>query len=175
MQVRNGLLAVLLLGPAYAQQLAREFARRGGAPINSGQVSGTLERLARDGLVAPAGADGAGRRRHGITLDGRTAVEAWAAAGADEDSGAVLPLLASVDGALAVGYASARLARLRAVVDAPAVPGWPGALQQERSRALAVAEARWLESAAAELAEDVTRHEVPVALEPRRGRPQRST
>lgn len=175
MQVRNGLLAVLLLGPAYTQQLAREFARRSGAPINSGQVSGTLERLVRDGLVAPAGADEAGRRRHGISLDGRMAVEAWAGSGVDDDSGAVLPLLASVDGALAVGYASARLARLRSVIDAPAVPGWPGALQQERNRALAAAEGRWLEAAAAELAEDVTRYELPVALEPRRGRPQRGT
>lgn len=174
MQVRNGLLAVLLLGPAYAQQLAREFERRSGAPINSGQVSGTLERLARDGLVVQAAADEAGRRRLGITLDGRTAVEAWAESGLDEDSGAVLPLLASVDGALAVGYASARLALLRRAIDAPTASGWPGALQQQRNRSLAAAEAAWLEAAAAELAEDETRYELPLAEEPRRGRPQRS-
>ncbi|GMA27716.1 PadR family transcriptional regulator [Arenivirga flava] len=174
MHVRNGLLAVLLLGPAYTQQLAREYARRSGAPINSGQVSGTLERLARDGMVEPAGTDGAGRRRHGLSLDGRSAVEAWAESGVDEDSGAVLPLLASVDGALAVGYASARLALLRTAVDAPTETGWPEALQRERSRALAAAEAHWLASATAELADDETRYELPLAEEPRRGRPQRS-
>lgn len=175
MQVRNGLLAVLLLGPAYTQQLAREFARRSGTPINSGQVSGTLERLVRDGLVAPAGSDEAGRRRHGISLDGRTAVEAWAGSGADDDSGAVLPLLASVDGALAVCYASARLDLLRTAIDAPPAAAWPAALQRERSRALAGAEARWLAAVAADLADDETRYELPLAGEPRRGRPQRST
>lgn len=180
MHVRHGLLAVLLLGPGYGQQLAREFERRSGAPVNAGQVSATLERLARDGLVDDLGDDDDGRRRIGITLDGRDAVETWAQSGEDDDSGAVLPLLAAVDGALALGYASARLTRLRALAEAPQHPAgddpesWRIAVQQDRRRAMASAELGWLEGVVAALEEDPSRHELPLGAQPRRGRPQRA-
>lgn len=184
MHVRYGLLAVLLLGPGYGQQLAREFERRSGAPVNAGQVSATLERLARDGLVVDLGGEhgdpSAGRRRIGITLEGRDAVETWAESGEDEDSGAVLPLLAAVDGGLALGYASARRARLRDQADAPQPPdgddaeSWRIAVQHDRARAVAEAELRWLEGVLAALEQEPSRYELPLGVQPRRGRPQRA-
>lgn len=60
MSVRHGLLALLAERPAGAYQLRQEFERRTGGtwPLNMGQVSTTLDRLVRDGLVEPADADG---------------------------------------------------------------------------------------------------------------------
>ncbi len=53
MSVRQGLLAVLAEGPCYLLQLRNEFQRRTGSSLhlNAGQVSTTLDRLERDGLV----------------------------------------------------------------------------------------------------------------------------
>lgn len=54
MSVRQGMLALLAQAPMHAYQLRQQFeARTGGTwPLNMGQVSTTLDRLVRDGLVA---------------------------------------------------------------------------------------------------------------------------
>ena len=87
MSVRQSLLAILDLGPAYGQQLRTEFDRRTGStwPLNAGQIYSTLDRLERDGLVrraegtnaGPTDADG--QRRYEITADGRAEAHAWLA------------------------------------------------------------------------------------------------
>jgi DNA-binding PadR family transcriptional regulator len=53
MSIRNGLLALLLEGRAYGNQLRTDFEERTGGtwPLNIGQVYQTLDRLVRDGLV----------------------------------------------------------------------------------------------------------------------------
>lgn len=55
MSVRQGMLALLAQEPMHAYQLRQQFeARTGGTwPLNMGQVSTTLDRLVRDGLVVP--------------------------------------------------------------------------------------------------------------------------
>ncbi|MCU0264207.1 MAG: PadR family transcriptional regulator [Candidatus Nanopelagicales bacterium] len=53
MSIRNSLLALLLEGRAYGNQLRTDFEERTGGswPLNIGQVYQTLDRLVRDGLV----------------------------------------------------------------------------------------------------------------------------
>ncbi len=60
MSVRHALLALLSEGPKYGLQLREEFEANTGQvwPLNVGQVYTTLQRLERDGLVAPLGDDG---------------------------------------------------------------------------------------------------------------------
>jgi DNA-binding PadR family transcriptional regulator len=57
MSVRHALLALLSEGPKYGLQLREEFEANTGQvwPLNVGQVYTTLQRLERDGLVAPGG------------------------------------------------------------------------------------------------------------------------
>jgi DNA-binding PadR family transcriptional regulator len=61
MSVKHALLALLSRGPASAYQLRREFdeSTNSSWPLNIGQVSTTLQRLSRDGLIerAPAPTD----------------------------------------------------------------------------------------------------------------------
>ena len=61
MSIRHALLALLSEGPKYGLQLREEFEANTGQvwPLNVGQVYTTLQRLERDGLVAPAGEDAA--------------------------------------------------------------------------------------------------------------------
>jgi DNA-binding PadR family transcriptional regulator len=83
MSVREGLLALLADGPRNGHQLKVEFeAATGGVwPLNVGQVYTTLDRLARDGLVARARAttadSGAGAKRYELTPAGREALASW--------------------------------------------------------------------------------------------------
>ncbi|MEU4092509.1 PadR family transcriptional regulator [Streptomyces sp. NPDC026673] len=79
MSIRHGLLALLEGGPRYGYQLRTEFESRTGStwPLNVGQVYTTLGRLERDGLVAPAGEDGAGHALYAITDPGRAELHAW--------------------------------------------------------------------------------------------------
>ena len=82
MAVREGLLALLADGPRNGHQLKVEFeATTGGIwPLNVGQVYTTLDRLARDGLVARAHgrvSDDAGGKRYELTSSGREALAAW--------------------------------------------------------------------------------------------------
>ena len=53
MAVREGLLALLRVGPSHGYQLKTAFERRTGGSwaLNIGQVYTTLQRLERDGLV----------------------------------------------------------------------------------------------------------------------------
>jgi DNA-binding PadR family transcriptional regulator len=79
MSIRHGLLALLDQGPRYGYQLRTEFESRTGAtwPLNVGQVYTTLNRLERDGLVEPAGADAEGHVFYAVTDKGRAELRAW--------------------------------------------------------------------------------------------------
>jgi DNA-binding PadR family transcriptional regulator len=57
MSLRDSLLVVLSLGPAYGYQLHAEVMERTRrrTALNAGQVYSTLDRLERDGLLRPAG------------------------------------------------------------------------------------------------------------------------
>jgi DNA-binding PadR family transcriptional regulator len=56
MSIRHAMLALLSEGPKYGLRLREEFEARTGEvwPLNVGQVYTTLQRLERDGLIAPA-------------------------------------------------------------------------------------------------------------------------
>ncbi len=77
--VRDGVLAILTLGPAYGLQLHAELAGRAPhrKPVNVGQIYGTLERLAKQGLVASAGTTDDGLPLYSLTAEGDVAARAW--------------------------------------------------------------------------------------------------
>ncbi|GAB3840677.1 helix-turn-helix transcriptional regulator [Micromonospora andamanensis] len=77
--VRWGLLAVFADGPKYGYQLKNEFDAHtsGSWALNVGQVYTTLDRLARDGYVAPVGSNADGREVFAITDQGREALASW--------------------------------------------------------------------------------------------------
>lgn len=79
MSVRDGLLAVLTLGPAYGLQLHAELASRAPhrKPVNVGQIYGTLERLSAAGQIEDAGATDDGLPLYALTSAGRMSAEAW--------------------------------------------------------------------------------------------------
>lgn len=79
MSVRDGLLAILSLGPAYGFQLHAELTARAPhrGPVNAGQIYTTLDRLTRQGLIAPAGSTVDGLPLHALTPTGTEAVEIW--------------------------------------------------------------------------------------------------
>lgn len=81
MSVRHGLLALLAQEPMHAYQLRQQFERRTGGtwPLNQGQVSTTLQRLVRDGLVEadPATSPDEGPERYRLTAAGRDEAAAW--------------------------------------------------------------------------------------------------
>ncbi|GEL94665.1 PadR family transcriptional regulator [Cellulomonas composti] len=81
MSVRQGLLALLAETPMHAYQMRQQFEHRTGGtwPLNMGQVSTTLDRLVRDGLVEPADtadADAEVQRYH-LTAAGRDELATW--------------------------------------------------------------------------------------------------
>lgn len=79
MSVRDGLLAILTLGPAYGLQLHSELASRAPhrKPVNVGQIYGTLDRLAKASLVAAAGSTEDSLPLYALTGLGRIAAENW--------------------------------------------------------------------------------------------------
>ncbi|NQX13580.1 PadR family transcriptional regulator [Microbacteriaceae bacterium VKM Ac-2855] len=81
MSVRDGLLALLTIGPAYGLQLHGEFLDRAAhrAHVNVGQVYATLDRLRERGLVTSAGSTDDGLPLYRLTSSGRTAASAWLA------------------------------------------------------------------------------------------------
>ncbi|SMH36005.1 Transcriptional regulator PadR-like family protein [Rathayibacter oskolensis] len=102
MSVRDGLLALLTLGPAYGLQLHAELLDRAAhrRRVNVGQIYSTLERLRERGLVAGAGTTDDGLPLHALTDEGRAEATAWLSgdgASAEEDWDDVLDrvLLAS--------------------------------------------------------------------------------
>ena len=79
MSVRDGILGILTLGPAYGLQLHAEFTARAPhrKPVNVGQVYGTLERLTTQGLVESAGVTEDGLPLYTLTASGRGAAAEW--------------------------------------------------------------------------------------------------
>ena len=79
MAVRDALLALLTTGPAYGFQLHGGLAERTGArrSVNVGQTYATLERLAKQRLVEPAGTTADGLPLHRLTSAGEAAATAW--------------------------------------------------------------------------------------------------
>jgi DNA-binding PadR family transcriptional regulator len=77
MSVRQGMLALLAQEPMHAYQLRQQFEHRTGGtwPLNMGQVSTTLDRLVRDGLVESVGVDDV--PQYGLTDAGRAELAAW--------------------------------------------------------------------------------------------------
>jgi DNA-binding PadR family transcriptional regulator len=77
--VRDALLSILLIGPAYGFQLHGELAARTGGrrAINVGQTYATLERLTDRGLIERAGTTDDGLPLHRLTDSGRAAAVAW--------------------------------------------------------------------------------------------------
>jgi len=79
MAVREALLGILTLGPAYGLQLHAELGAR--APhrskTNVGQVYGTLDRLSTAGLVIHHGLTEDGLPLYALTDSGRTEAKAW--------------------------------------------------------------------------------------------------
>ena len=84
MSVKHGLLALLSQGPSTTYQLKKDFDRTTSQtwPVNIGQVSTTLQRLARDGLVCAETAVGTDEAEAGVNLwhltaTGREEVARW--------------------------------------------------------------------------------------------------
>lgn len=79
MSVRDGLLTILSLGPAYGLQLHGELASRTPhrGPVNVGQIYTTLERLRVQGQVVPSGVTTDGLPLYALTEAGAAAVSAW--------------------------------------------------------------------------------------------------
>lgn len=83
MPIKHSLLALLADGPRSASQLQQQFNDRTQAvwPLNIGQVTQTLGRLERDGLIETAGTiTGANNRpadTHRLTTAGRELLTAW--------------------------------------------------------------------------------------------------
>ncbi|HYI32878.1 MAG TPA: PadR family transcriptional regulator [Glaciibacter sp.] len=79
MSVRNALLAILTIGPAYGFQLHGELASRtaGRRSVNAGQIYGTLDRLIRQDVVESAGATPDGLPLYRLTRSGRAEALDW--------------------------------------------------------------------------------------------------
>ncbi len=79
MSVREALLGILCIGPAYGLQLHSELGIRAPhrAGTNVGQVYGTLDRLVKAGLVEPAGNNSEGLPLYQLTTSGKNEAEQW--------------------------------------------------------------------------------------------------
>lgn len=77
--VKDGILAILSLGPGYGLALRDELVSRAPhrAELNVGQVYSTLDRLGRAGLIAGGTVTEDNLPLYTITTDGLTAVERW--------------------------------------------------------------------------------------------------
>jgi len=79
MSIRDGLLAVLTLGPAYGLQLHSELASRAPhrKPVNVGQIYSTLDRLVTQRLIEPAGLTADALPLYQLTTAGQNEAEFW--------------------------------------------------------------------------------------------------
>jgi DNA-binding PadR family transcriptional regulator len=79
MAVRESLLGILTIGPAYGLQLHYELGRRAPhrAKTNVGQIYATLERLHKADLLTPAGTNNEGLPLWELTNKGRDEAQAW--------------------------------------------------------------------------------------------------
>lgn len=75
--VRDGLLTILSLGPAYGLQLHAELTSRAPhrGPVNVGQIYATLDRLGKQGLITSSGVTSDGLPLYRLTDHGARAVE----------------------------------------------------------------------------------------------------
>lgn len=195
MSVRMSLLAILDQGPCYGYQLRAEFDRRTGSTwsLNVGQISNTLERLERDGLVVRGELDSEGRVYWEITEAGRAEVAAWLSSPVERGTGtrdelaiklAVVATLPGVDiRAVVQAQRTASLRQMqelnRAKYARPSAdPGeelaW--SLVVDSMIFAAEAEVRWLDHVEERLrAYPGSEREIELATErPRRGRPSKS-
>ncbi len=180
MSVRQGLLAILDLGPCYGYQLRAEYARRTGAALNVGQIYTTLDRLERDGLVGKRGVDERGHTAWGITPAGSRAAAAWLAepdapTGRDERAFkvALASTLPGVDVAAVIAAERAAAVRRLAELDADDPREAAAAVLREADRARTRAEIAWLDAVAPILAAASDRVLALSAERPKRGRPVR--
>ena len=79
MSVRNGILAILTLGPAYGLQLHAELLARAAhrTTVNAGQIYATLDRLGTQGRIESAGSTDDGLPLYRLTEAGSTEAGAW--------------------------------------------------------------------------------------------------
>ncbi len=158
MAVKEGLLALLAAGPAHGYQLKTSFeAATGGVwQLNVGQVYTTLDRLARDGLVATI--HGTDQRTYELTADGREALGAWWNAVVTEDppprDELVLKVLLAIEHAPAhaIDVITHQRAALLSLLQQrrrsnrdPRVSGLANALADESVMVRAEADLRWLD------------------------------
>ncbi|GAA1521890.1 DNA-binding PadR family transcriptional regulator [Agromyces terreus] len=121
MAVRDALLVLLSMGPAYGFALHGGLTERTGGrrSVNVGQTYATLDRLTKQGLVEPDGTTDDGLPLHRLTPAGRAASSAWLhgadASGADPWDETVDRVLiaASLPGFDAASVIDAELARWR--------------------------------------------------------------
>lgn len=152
--VRNALLSILTIGPAYGFQLHGELGARtaGRRNVNVGQVYGTLERLVRQGAIESAGSTEDGLPLYRLTAVGRAEALAWLSsiesAAGEEWSDLVDRVLitSSLPDGDALGLIAAYREHWRGVV------ANPGASPQDRlsavaDQALAAAALEWLDEA----------------------------
>jgi DNA-binding PadR family transcriptional regulator len=185
--VRDGLLAILTLGPAYGLQLHSELASRAPhrKPVNVGQIYGTLERLAKQGLIEPAGTTDDALPLYSLTAPGVDEASIWMS----EPALDALPewtemldqvlVTSSVDAAAAKGLAEryrrwweADLMRTRTPVIAGSFPT-AAHLALVAREALAIAAIAWLGAAIAALSDNDSVRPLSV-VRPKRGRRPRS-
>lgn len=185
--VRNGLLAVLTLGPAYGAQLHAELGDRLGhrRTVNIGQVYATLERLGVQGLVRAAGVTDDGLPLYRITDDGQRQVESALVEAPDgapdwaEMLDAVL-MATSLPGAdareLLVSYRERWRAASGTAADGTSRSTAQSRLSGRADAALSAAALGWLDGVEAELDGLSGGHDSELArgystTRPRRGRP----
>ncbi len=79
MAVKEALLAIMTLGPAYGLQLHAELGVRAPhrARTNVGQIYGTLDRLVNTGLVTRSEATAEGLPQYSLTVEGVQAAARW--------------------------------------------------------------------------------------------------
>lgn len=79
MAVKDGILAILSLGPGYGLALRDELVRRAPhrADLNVGQIYSTLDRLGRSGLIVGGTVTDDNLPLYSITPEGLEAVESW--------------------------------------------------------------------------------------------------
>ena len=164
MSVRLALLGLLREAPRHGYDLKREFETRTGGvwPLNVGQVYTTLERLERDGLVAPVGGVNGSRnqRAYTITAAGGDALEAWLSTTQPgevprDDLLVKLLVVVGADPRAALAVIDAQRAALLARLQAARPDGPPADLATELvNDAIAVraeADLRWLDRCEARL------------------------
>lgn len=87
MAVKNGILAILSLGPGYGLALRDELVLRAPhrADLNVGQVYSTLDRLGRAGLISGGTTTDDNLPLYALTADGADAVSRWLDVPVDPD------------------------------------------------------------------------------------------